>query len=304
MKRWSSVRAVPLLIAIATVFASNHVAARLAFDHGAGIGTAVVVRSLAAMVFVVVLLRAAKQPIAMPRPTLARALVIGLLVTAQSYCLYSAVARIPVALALLAFNTFPLLLTVVDGLMHRRAPSRMHLLAMLIALTGLALALGAFDRFAPAGSALARAASAQDWRALGVGVGFGVTAAAIYAVAWVLTLRWLGEVDGRLRTLSSMMVVALVTSVLTWLFSEFAWPRDAAGWIGLAMCSVLYSIAITSLFVVLPRVGPVSNAGALNFEPIASLGLGWLLLGQAMTITQVIGALVVVAAIVTIAARR
>jgi drug/metabolite transporter (DMT)-like permease len=33
---------------------------------------------------------------------------IGLLIGVQSLCLYSAVARLPVALALLAFNTYPL----------------------------------------------------------------------------------------------------------------------------------------------------------------------------------------------------
>jgi drug/metabolite transporter (DMT)-like permease len=33
---------------------------------------------------------------------------IGVIVGVQSVCLYSAVARLPVALALLAFNTYPL----------------------------------------------------------------------------------------------------------------------------------------------------------------------------------------------------
>jgi len=31
---------------------------------------------------------------------------VGVLIAVQSFCIYSAVARIPVALALLAFNTF------------------------------------------------------------------------------------------------------------------------------------------------------------------------------------------------------
>ena len=34
--------------------------------------------------------------------------LIALLVSIQSLCLYSSVARIPVGLALLAFNTYPL----------------------------------------------------------------------------------------------------------------------------------------------------------------------------------------------------
>ena len=49
-----------------------------------------------------------RVPLALTRRHRRALPAIGLLVGVQSLCLYSAVARLPVALALLAFNTYPL----------------------------------------------------------------------------------------------------------------------------------------------------------------------------------------------------
>jgi drug/metabolite transporter (DMT)-like permease len=53
-----------------------------------------------------------------------------------------------------------------------------------------------------------------------------------------------------------------------------------------------------------PRLGAVNNAAVLNFEPIAAMGLGWLVLDQHMSPIQVAGAMVVVAAIVMLSTGR
>jgi hypothetical protein len=55
MPRWAGLA---LVAGIAVVFASNHVAARLAFDHGTSVTTAVAVRSAATALAVWALLRA------------------------------------------------------------------------------------------------------------------------------------------------------------------------------------------------------------------------------------------------------
>jgi drug/metabolite transporter (DMT)-like permease len=47
---------------------------------------------------------------------------------------------------------------------------------------------------------------------------------------------------------------------------------------------------------VLPRL-PAAATAALNFEPIALLGLAWVVLGQAVSTLQIVGAFVTVGAI-------
>ena len=79
-------------------------------------------------------------------PILQDRIVIGLLLSIQSYCLYSAVALIPVALALLAFQTFPMVLALLSWISGGDSPSRRVRIAMPIALIGLALALDVAGR--------------------------------------------------------------------------------------------------------------------------------------------------------------
>jgi drug/metabolite transporter (DMT)-like permease len=129
------------LLAIASMMGANHVAARLAFNHGTDVGTAVVVRSgVTALVLALLLWR--QTPSNTPSPRQWRMLLLaGLLVGVQSLCVYSSVARLPVALALLAFNTFPIFAGLWAWLLYRQKPARTLLLAMPVLLAGLALAL-------------------------------------------------------------------------------------------------------------------------------------------------------------------
>jgi drug/metabolite transporter (DMT)-like permease len=54
----------------------------------------------------------------------------------------------------------------------------------------------------------------------------------------------------------------------------------------------------------LPRLGVVGNSAILNVEPVFALGLAWLLLGQSIALVQLAGALIVVAAVVSLGLRR
>jgi drug/metabolite transporter (DMT)-like permease len=95
-----------------------------------------------------------------------------------------------------------------------------------------------------------------------------------------------------------MSVVAVVTLAGGAAADAFVLPADGTGWTALALLTAFYGTAITSMFVLLPRLGAVNNAAVLNFEPIAVLGLAWLILGQAVAPLQIAGAFVVVGAIV------
>ena len=290
--RWVGIA---LLLAIATIFGGNHIAARVAFDHGSNVTTAVAFRSSGTALIVLALLLFNGVPLRVPGATFARSVLIGLLIAIQSYCLYSAVAVIPVALALLVFQTFPMLLALTSWVAGGERPTRRVLLAMPVALIGLAFAL---DVWGKSGDVAGR------WAEVGVGVLWALGASVSFAMALYLMTRWLGSMDGRLRSFLSMCVVAVVTLAGGTLADAFALPVDRTGWMALALLTIFYAIAITSVFVLLPRLGAVNNAAVLNFEPIAVLGLAWLILGQAVAPLQVLGAFVVVGAIAWMGAGR
>ena len=277
-----------LLLVMATVFGLNHIAARIAFEHGANVTTAVAVRSSGTALFVLALLLLSGTSLQVERKTLGRSVVIGLLVAIQSYCLYSAVSLIPVALALLALQTFPMVLARISWLAGGERPSRRVRIAMPVALAGLALALDVVGKSADV---------AGRWSAIGAGVLWAGGASLSFALALFLTTRWQAVMDGRLRSFLTMSVVAVTTLAGGALSKGFALPADGTGWTALALLTVFYGSAITAMFVLLPRLGAVNNAAVLNFEPISVLGIAWVVLGQSVAPLQILGAFIVVGAI-------
>ena len=282
---------IAILMVIATTFGGNHIAARIAFDHGVNVTTAVAARSIGATLFVGVLLLVSRVPLALPAATRWRAIVVGVLIAVQSYCLYSAVARIPVALALLAFNTFPMMFTLISWATGSERPGRRALIAMPVALCGLALAL---DVFGAGGDIAGR------WSEIGAGVGFALGAAVSFATALYFTSRWLKDVDGRLRTLLTMGTVAVLMLAAGIVAGNLALPSNPGAWLGLGLLTLFYGTAFTALFVLLPRLDALNNSAVLNFEPIAVLFLAWPILGQSVAPRQIAGALIVVGAVIAL----
>ena len=285
------------LLLIALMMGANHVAARVAFDNGVNVVTAVALRSGVTAVVVGALVIFYRVPLKFS-PRHRRALpAIGVLIAAQSLCLYSAVARLPVALALLSFNTFPLWTALWARVLYRHRAERRMLLAMPVLLAGLALALDVF------GAASGIGAVAQ-WQRIGIGVAFALAAAALFGLALVLTQHEAGDLDGRVRTMTTMALVAVLALAGSSVQDGLRWPEATAGWIGLAALTLLYGTAFTILFTVLPRLGVVGNSAIMNVEPIFALVLAWALLGQAIATVQVIGGLLVVATVVWLGLRR
>ena len=291
--RWLGVA---LMLGIATTFGSNHVAARIAFDHGANVTTAVAFRSVGTALAVFALLLVNGVSLKLAAATRGRAVLVGFALAIQSVCIYSAVARIPVALALLVFNTFPLILSLMSWAAGAERPTSRMLAMMPVALAGLALALDAGGW-----SGRNAAGFAGRWAEIGVGVSLALGAGLAFATALFFTTRWLGDVDGRMRSFMTMGTVGVLAVVAGISTDSFVLPRDATGWLGIALLTVFYCISITSLFVLLPRLGAVNNAALMNFEPVAVLFLAWAILDQAVAPLQIVGAVIVIGAIVAMA---
>jgi drug/metabolite transporter (DMT)-like permease len=275
--------AVLILLGVATAFASNHLCARIAFDHGASVLTAVSVRATFTALLLLVLMRLQGVAVSIPRELRSKTLLAGLLIASQSYCLYSAVALIPPALALLVFQTSPMLYVLLTWALGKERPSWGALPPMLMALVGLALALNV----RPGSSGADNIPAGMAWA---FASGLSMT------VVYYLNANALKPLDGRLRTFAMTAVTAVLVIIAGAATGAHALPKDAAGWAGIMLLAGFYCIAMISLFFVLPRL-PATTTAALNFEPIALLVLGWLVLGFTVTALQLAGAVLTVSAI-------
>ncbi|GAA6140741.1 DMT family transporter [Hydrogenophaga sp. 5NK40-0174] len=285
------------LIMIALMMGANHVAARVAFEDGVTVATAVVFRSAATALVVLGIVRYYRLPVGMTAAQRTGLLKVGLLVGFQSLCLYSAVARMPVALALLAFNSYPLWTALWARVLYGDRPEAALLRAMPVILFGLALALDVLGAASGLGVA-------GQWGRIGAGLAFAMSAAAAFGCALVLTQHETAGLDGRVRTAGTMTMVAVMALAGVVWQGGFQLPVSGAGWWGLLGLTLLYGTAFTVMFTVLPRLGVVGNSAIMNVEPIFSLVLAWFVLGQSIAAVQVVGGLVVVGAVIWLGLRR
>jgi len=165
--------------------------------------------------------------------------------------------------------------------MGKETPRPHTFAAMLLALAGLALALDVH---------------AGKFSEIVVGVTWAFAGAVSFAFVYYMNSHSLKSIDGRLRTFAMTAVTAVLVLAAGAAVGKLALPADATGAFGLILLTIFYCIAMSSLFVVLPRLSAASTA-ALNFEPIALLALAWIFLGQAVTPLQIVGAFVTVGAI-------
>jgi drug/metabolite transporter (DMT)-like permease len=282
---------------IALMMGANHVAARTAFNHGVDVVTAVTFRSTVTAFVVALIVWHQKVSLQLTVRHQKSLLLIGALIAVQSVCLYSAVARLPVALALLAFNTYPLLTAFWARVLYGHRPERVVLLAMPVMLVGLALALDVFGAASGLGAI-------EHWGQIGAGVAFALAASATFGLALVITQHEAADVDGSLRTFTTMATVAILASVVALTQSGIHLPNASAGWWGLGALTFLYGTAFTIMFTVLPKLGVVGNSAIMNVEPVFALVLAWALLGQSIAPMQLVGALVVVATVMWLGLRK
>lgn len=285
------------LLLVALLMGANHVAARIAFNHGTDVATGVLFRSAStALVVLAIVLVQGVSTQATPRQK--RVIGgLGLMIGVQSLLLYSAVARLPVALALLAFNTYPITAALWSWGLWGQRPERAIALAMPVILLGLALALDVF------GAASGLGASGQ-WARIGAGVAFAMAASAVFGLTLALTQHEVADVDGRVRTVATLFLAAVVAGAAILAQGGPHLPHDGIGWMGLAGLTLFYGTAFTILFTVLPRLGIVGNSALMSVEPVFALVLAWLLLDQAIAPLQLVGALIVVGAVVALGLRK
>lgn len=290
--------AVLLLAFLACSFAGNHIAARIAFDHQAGVLLAILCRSGVTLLVLSALLLWQRQALQLPPRVWRWQLLLGVLIALQSFALYSAVARVPVALALLVANTFPILLALLTWALGGPAPTQRSAWLMGLILLGLLFALDVPARLNASESVGA------DWL---LGMGLAFCAACAFTCALWVTENKLSRLRGTLRSMLTMLIVfncAALAGSLDLVPGGLSLPTAALGWYGLGALALLYGLGFTLLFVCMPRLDMARNAPVMNVEPVATLLLGWLILGQTFSHMQMLGGAIVVCGIVLLTYRK
>ena len=254
---------------------------RFAYEGGSNGLTVAMVRSVALVVALVCYSRLTGRSLALGRRDRRRCAVLGLLMAIAFYGPIGSVEFISTGLAVLLFYIFPLLVAVIEAVLDRAWPATHRLLALACAFAGLATMLGAsFGTSDPLGMALALAG------------------AAAVSVNTVGIVRLVGRVNP-LVSMFHMVVSATVTLViLTLATGGVELPVSDSGWAGLFGAVALQCVSLPLYFVAISRIGALKSAMLANIQPMTTIIVAALVLGEILGAAQLAGGAMVLASVI------
>ena len=260
---------------------------RLASDAGANTATTLLVRfGLAALVFAAVLLRTGGWRAL--RGLSRRVVVTGLALGAAGYSLqsglyFAAIGRLDVSLVALLLYTYPAFVTIAALALGRLAPSPRIGAALALASAGLVLVL------------VAAGTGAFDVTGALMAIGASLT----YTTYILVSDGIVGDVDPFALALLVLTGATVSFSVfgLTTGSIDFALPAEA--WVWLVLIALVSTVvAVSAFFAGLRRVGPSEAAILSTFEPPVTVALAFAVLGERLSVVQLAGGALVLAAVV------
>jgi drug/metabolite transporter (DMT)-like permease len=281
-------------VASAAAFGTNAIFAKLAYDEGATLGTLLSARFVlaAALLWAVLLPRGAAREL---RALGRRGICAGLALGAGGYaiqagCFFAALERIDASLASLIVYTFPAMVATAAVVLGRERLDGRRLAALVLTSGGLVLVVAGAGagRLEPVGAALA------------------LGAAVLYS-AYILVS------EGVAHRMRPQMLAALVcTGAAVTLTAGSALGGELrpgevspAGWGALSGIAVVSTVAAIGLFFAgLRRVGPTTASILSTVEPVVTVLLAALVLGEALGAAQLAGGALVLAAVPVLHARR
>lgn len=221
----------------------------------------------------------------MRRQDLGHFVLLGLILAVSQVTYLYAISRIQVAAAILLQYQAPVFIALHAVLFAHRRPSAFTVASIVAAALGCYLVAGAYN---------------QDLLVLSTA---GITAGLLSAVAFALYSIRSDAVMGRYSPLTvvfyALLFAALFWNILQVPFSAFAGGYGTAAWSRIFFIGVFGTVVPFFFYNQgIVKIGPTHTSVAATMEPVFAGTLSYVLLGETLEIPQLMGALLVIAAIV------
>lgn len=260
---------------------------RVAFDHGAEPVGLLAVRFAVAATALLAAAPLAMRRAAWPSARAARrCFLLGAVGYApQSLFFFLGVERIDIGLATVIFYTYPAMVVVVAWLAHKHRPTPVMVACLVLATGGAALSAGTLGSGTAVGVAF-MAMAALWYTGYIFKVADATSSGSMYAsVVWIM----IGS------TFSLGTAAAVTGSSL---------PADATGWTAAMAAAIVSTAAAVGLFLLGVRtVGPGHAAVLSTIEPVVTIVVGVAALDERLGRGRIIGAILVIGAVLVLAAR-
>ena len=197
----------------------------------------------------------------------------------QSLCYFNALTLASAGLVALLLYLYPALVTAFSALIFKEPVTRVKILALLLALCGAVLVIG------------------PGWEGQPLGVILGIGAALIYSLYILTGNRILRDVPVFPSSAVIMMSAGAAFGLLA-AFQGLNLPESVSGWMAIFGLTILSTIiAILAFMAGMQRVGPTNAALLSTLEPVVTVALATLLLGESLTFLKIAGGGLILAAV-------
>jgi drug/metabolite transporter (DMT)-like permease len=278
------------IAASATAFGAMAIFARFAYADGVDTWTLLSLRFTIAAACLGALAKLAGDALPRGHDFVRAALMGGVGYAGQAATFFTALGLAPAGLVALLLYLHPALVAVLAALFLRERMTRVKLIALVAALAGLALTVvpalsgdtGAFPR-------------------LPLGIALGLAAAVVYAIYIVAGTR----LTTRVAPLALSAVIAasaalVFVAVAAWRGPQ--WPATGSGWAAVVAIALVSTVLAISLFFAgLARVGATRAATLSTIEPVVTIALAAVVLGERIAAVQLAGGALILGAVLLLA---
>lgn len=273
-----------LLIIISGIsFGASAIFARLAYEAGATPITLMFLRfgiASVCMLFIMVV-----KGIPLPRGRILFGLMLmgAIGYAGQSFCYFTALTMVSAGLVALLLYLYPAIVTVLAVVVLKEPITKLKIMALIFALAGTTLTI------APTGSG----------QPLGIILGLGT--AFIYSIYIIV-----GSKITKQGTVIQSSTVIIISAAVMYAglvaIQGAAFPSTLSGWASVGAIALISTVlGIMTFLAGLERVGPTNAATLSTIEPVVTVTLAIIVLGETITPLRIAGGMMILLAVIILA---
>jgi len=271
-----------LIFVSAASFGAMPVFARFAYEAGSNPITVLFLRFSIAAVFmlIVMVLRGTAFPRA--RTLIVLVLMGGVGYVGQSLSYFTALTLASAGMVAILLYLYPALVVIFTVLFLKEPITKIKVLALILAMAGTILTIG------------------PDGGGQSLGIILAITAAIIYSIYIIVGSKVIRKTDA-FSSSTVIVVSAAVVSCGLVTVTGGQWPATRAGWISIIAIALISTVlGIVTFLAGLRRIGPANASMLSTLEPVVTVFLAAIALGETITFFSIVGGMMVLSAVILI----
>jgi len=282
------------VVASAVAFGAMAILARIAFASGVDTPTLLALRFAIAAAVMGAISIVRKVELPSGRTLVVVALLGAVGYGGQAFSFFTALTLAPAGVVALLLYLHPALVALLAAVFLRERLTAVKLVALALALAGTVLTIAP----ALASNGLGGGAGVV------LGIGFAVAAAVFYSL-YIIVGAWVGRRVAAFPVSTVVIASAAALFIVAALSRGPQWPQSPAGWLAVIAIALLSTVAaVTLYFTGLRRIGPTRASTLSTLEPLVTVTLAAIVLGEDIAPVQMAGGALILAAVVLLARAR